>query len=442
MLFISATIIIAYMLNDTLGMILMAGYSFWKMMLSKKNSLLYRLMELMITALPMAYIGIAGVSMHQILSWYNVFLTMFIISVCSRLKCSIKVPAIALLSTYIILVCLLLNTYWNENVSDTLIEVAQIMIMMLPIIIVHSSRYVLPFSLDQIYKLIEKYADICVATSVGMLVQYIFYRFLNKSIGIIMLSGGGRASMFCLFRGASILPIFMGLGIVFLLIECLAKKVTVQSAVKILIIFLAVLFNNSRTALFILMVICAIICLKYFIHRFYLGTLLAIIVGLIGSYVAINYTLTSRQHLQGFLDDNHRFLTFQNGMNIWLANEKNFILGEGFTGGRWEGITKPHNFVIQTLAQCGIIVFIIVACLLCKYFLDNSHNPYLFMPLFIIGSSMLVTDFYANAFTTVIFMIIDLYSGKMDFYLQRNIIEERKRGLEDSDKSITLCSGI
>ena len=133
------------------------------------------------------------------------------------------------------------------------------------------------------------------------------------------------------------------------------------------------------------------------------------VIGFTGFYYAINYITKLRSKLSSFLDANGRIETWKNGIRIWSANTKNIILGEGFSGGRWEGITKPHNMIIQTMSQCGIIVTITVVAMLGKYLIDNRRNPYIYIPIYIILSGMMVTDFYANAFTTIAFMLVDIY---------------------------------
>lgn len=406
---IETAIIIAYMMNSILGMALMLVYSVGKLFFIKQGDSIIRIFELMIMSLPMAYIGIIGPSMHQLFSWYNFFLVIFLIKILRRFSTKLPMTKSAMLSVMILMICMFTNLIWAHDLGESLAEIAQIFVMIIPIMIVHLLRNRFPISNDSVYQLICLYVDVCVGTAIAMLMQYVFYYYLQRQIGLIHFSGGNRVQFYGLFRGASILPIFIGVGMVFLFIECFEKKVTVVRLAKIGIIFLASMLNTSRTALFTLMIVLFCICLKYLIKRPSFRGFFIIILGFSGFYYAIDYITTLRNKLTGFLDANGRNVTWDNGIRIWGTNLKNILLGEGFSGGRWEGITKPHNLVIQSLSQCGIIVTFLVMAMLVKYVYDNRKSPYIYLPLFILLSGMLVTDFYANAFTTVIFMIVDLY---------------------------------
>lgn len=315
----------------------------------------------------------------------------------------------AALGLIVMLLCLCTNMLWNTNIGDTLTEIAQILAMIVPLVIVYTAAD-FPVTGDKTYSLLDLYANVCLATSFAMLIQYAAYQYIHLPIGIIH-SLGGRTSYYCLFKGASILPIYMGIGIIFIIISCFEDRITPIRLLKIGVIFLAAVLNSSRTALFALMVILAIIVLKYLVQRPSIKGIAIAIIGIVGSYLAIDYITALRSGLTGFLDTNNRTITWENGIRIWFANPKNFFLGEGFTGGRWTDITKPHNFVIQTLAQCGSIVSIIVFGMLLQFVWSCRKSAYVYILLFVILSCMLVTDFYANAFTTVVFMLVCL-NGK------------------------------
>ena len=170
------------------------------------------------------------------------------------------------------------------------------------------------------------------------------------------------------------------------------------------------MLNTSRTGLFSVSILVGLVCIKYLVMRPSFKGVFLTIIGVIGAYYAVNYITRLRNGLSGFLDANGRFQTWRNGIRIWSDNIKSILFGEGFAGDKWIGIAKPHNFIIQTLAQCGFIVTLIIVILLAKYIKDNWRSPYIFLILSVILSGMLVTDFYANAFTTVIFILVDMYT--------------------------------
>lgn len=404
-------VLVGYMINNYIGIALMLLLCVWERFYYAKKEGLYRASDKMILALPMAYIGIAGTSMHHMLSWYNLFLVAFIVKIAQYYSFKIPFKKSDLQAIIVILGCLFVNLFWSTDLIGSFAEIAQILIMIIPIMIIHAARNTLLFEKDDTFLMLYRYADICVATALAMIIQYFSYYYLHREIGVINLTGANRVQFYVLFRGASILPIYLGTGEIFFLIECFEKKLTLEKLIKIVIIFFATMLNTSRTGLFSVIIVLGLVCIKYLVLRPSFKGVFFTIVGVVGAFYAVNYITKLRNGLSGFLDANGRFQTWRNGMSIWSNNLKNIFFGEGFTGEKWIGIAKPHNFIIQTLAQCGFIVTLIVIILLAKYIKDNWRSPYIFLILSVILSGMLVTDFYANAFTTVIFILVDLYTN-------------------------------
>ena len=188
-----------------------------------------------------------------------------------------------------------------------------------------------------------------------------------------------------------------------------------QSLINMVFVFAAMVLNSSRTGMLMALVVVGLICFTQILESPSLGKILITVTGIVGASYGVNYMTSKRASLDGFLDANGRTTTWINGLKIWTHDLKNFLIGEGFSGGMWNGITKTHNFAIQTVAQCGVIVGVIVLGLFAVYFFRNKHNKYIYLPLFIVLSGMLVTDFYANAFATIILILVDIYGAKMDF---------------------------
>jgi len=409
-IFFEIVIIVAYFFNGTAGMLAMLTYSIAVLLFSQKT-MLHKLLELMAVSLPMAYIGIGGIAVHQFYSWYNLFLLLFLFTFIWT--CSFKLPfkIYSVAALFFIMFCLLVNVIWTESTYETFTEIAQVFVMILPLSIIHAARSSFPISKEEVYGLIYRYVDFCIATAACMLLQYLLYSIFKRQVGIINFTGNGRISCYCLFKGASILPIYMGIGIIFLYLECFEKRITLDKLIKIGIIFSAVVLNSSRTALLMLTVVLIVVTWRYLRRAPSFKGFLIAALGFATHYLAINFITARRGRLAGFLDANGRMETWINGIDIWLVNIKNFFFGEGFSGERWIGISKPHNLIIQTLSQCGVLITVVVMAMIVKYLTDNRQNIYRYIPWYILLSGMLVTDFYANAFTTVIFMLVDLYGG-------------------------------
>lgn len=401
-------IILAYYFNNMLGMVFMFGVAAWKLFIQHgKNSI--RFLGLMIMALPMAYIGIAGIGMHQLFSWYNVFLVCFLILILHSYSWKVPIHHIAAVQLIIILFLLLLNLPYSDDIKQTFVEIAQIFVMLIPIVMLHSVKRSLQIETAEAQKLISMYVDVCIATSIAMLVQYIFYFFVHIQVGIIEVYGGGRVSCQCLFKGASILPVFIGIGMVILFLDMLSYRITITGILKMMVLFLAVILNSSRTALFALIIVLAFVCLRQLVKRPGLKPLLVTLTGFFVAAGGVYYIISLRRGLTGFLDANGRVETWINGISIWLADIKNFLIGGGLSDGLWTSMMEPHNFPIQTLAQSGLIISLIIFNMIFTYLWHNRRNRNKYAIWFVLLSGFLVTDFYANAFTTVIFILVDLY---------------------------------
>lgn len=403
-------IILAYYFNNTLGMVFMFGVTVWKLFFQHEKNCI-RFLELMIMALPMAYIGIAGIAMHQLFSWYNVFLVFFLIVLFHYYSWKVPIHHIAASQLVLILLLLLLNLPYSDDMKKTFAEISQIFVMLIPIVMFHTVKKSLQIEKVKVRRLLYLYADVCVATSIAMILQYMLYHFVHMQVGIIEFYGGGRVSCQCLFKGASILPVFIGVGMVILFMDMLDARITIANISKMIVIFFAVVLNSSRTALFMLIVVLAFVCLKQLLRRPGLKPLLIALVGFVAALGGVHYIISLRKGLSSFLDANGRIETWMDGIDIWLANIKNFFIGGGFSGGFWIGAMKPHNFPIQTLAQCGLIISLVIFSMIFVYLWHNRKNRYKYAVWFTLLSGFLVTDFYANAFTTVIFILVDLYGA-------------------------------
>lgn len=405
---VETLIILAYYFSNILGVTFMLVVVIWKLFFQKGKNI-SKFLELMIMALPMAYIGIAGITMHQLFSWYNVFLACFLIMVLHNYSWKIPIHHIAAVQLIIIFFLLFLNLPYSDDIKKTFVEIAQIFVMLIPIVMFHFVKISLQVEKAEVQKLISIYVNVCIATAIAMLVQYMLYFFAHIKVGVIDTFGSGRVCCQCLFKGASILPIFMGIGMVILFLDMLDARTTISCILEMAVIFLAVVLNSSRTALFMLIVVLAFVCIRQLIKRPGIKPLVITLVGFFVAIGGIHYIISLRSGLNGFLDANGRVETWINSMNIWLADIKNFLIGGGLADDVQMGSAKSHNFPIQTLAQCGLIISLIVFTMIFVYLWHNRKNRYKYAIWFVLLSGFLVTDFYANAFTTVIFILVDLY---------------------------------
>lgn len=369
-----------------------------------KESKLYKMFTLLIMSLPFSFIGIGGMEMTHVLSWYNLFLLLFLVFNLRSLHLSLS----AGLPILFIFFCLTIGTLWSVDPAKAWTEIIQIMVMLLPTSLVFCSRRNLNINSKQINQLISIYGHVAFCTAVGMLIQYYFLFFKGTQIGMVFFTGGNRISCFCLFRGASILPVYMGSGLMALFMQNFSKKSLFDIA-EMLIIFMAMVLNTSRTGVFSLFCVIGYVMFLRLMKNFSFKTAILSVFMIIVAYFGMDSIMSSRERLESFTETSGRETTIFNGINIWLDSPRNFLFGEGFTGGMWEGITKTHNFVIQTLAQNGLIVAVMIFSLIIVYVRKTNKDLYKYVVWFIVLSGMMVTDFYANAFTSIVFILVSLH---------------------------------
>ena len=398
-------IIIAYLFNGYLGFALMGVTTIFTLFSKKEKNIYLKLLDLLIRSLPMSFIGVLGTSMHQIFSWYNLFMLIFLCLIIfkgNKFMIS-KNNAVLLVISFLLL---LTTSILSSSFTESIIEVIQILIMLVPIMLLSDNVEKLNISAKKAKKLFKKYFIVCVATAIGMIAQYLIYFRLHRITGFINFAGGGRVSCFCLFKGASVLSIFMGIGFLIVLIDILQNKISFSKIISMLIIFVAMILNTSRSAVAILIIISAIIILRQSSKKLSMKTFLIAILLMLGAFIGVNYIISLRSNLTGFLDANGRYETWINGIHIWLSSVKNIIFGGGLSSSLFQSFAKPHNMIFQTLAQCGIIFTIVCIFLFAKFLIKNRKKDSILLAYFVILSGMLVTDFYANAFTTILFCLI------------------------------------
>ena len=121
----------------------------------------------------------------------------------------------------------------------------------------------------------------------------------------------------------------------------------------------------------------------------------------------MNY-ITSLRSIS-FFNDNGRYALTMNAINVWTYNIRKFLFGAGFSGSIWGEMLSPHNMIIQTLAECGLIFSIIVFGGLCIYIVKNFQTRYFISIIYVLIYGMFVTEFYVNSFTTVLFILVNMF---------------------------------
>ena len=393
-------IILAYFLNVRIGALLFLLFSIATLR-DKKYPFFDRIVKILIFSLPLSYISVLGESLPHALSWYNIFLFVFLIYLC--IKAGHKVVRKVASISAIFVALLGISILGTIDFYKSIIEVTQIMLMVVPLLVVYKSK----INAKNIKNLSNCYRDVCVSTAICMLIQLIAFNHFDTILGTVNLYAQ-RVSCSVLFTGASILPIFIGVGLVISLIDATMGVDRMFNVLCATIMLSSVVLNTSRSALFALIITVFYILFSHLrrLKKKIDGRLLLFIALLL--VVGVVYQSVTRIGLSSFLDDNGRYETWANGYNIWTSSIKNFLFGGGFASNEWNDAVLPHNMLIQSLAQTGLIFTLSMIIALAKYMKENRNKPHFPVIIFLLLSGMLVTDFYANAFITIAFIYVQL----------------------------------
>lgn len=412
LILVETIMIIAYMINGTIGVALMFSIIL-VMAVRKDKKLLEKLLILCSMSIPMSFIGILGMNMHHIFSWYNIFMFLLLCHLIKKRKGYIKINCTLVLLIFILINVLSINILRNYDIKKSITEIIQILMMVLPVFLIHCYRGVPQISEIDIEKHLSFFSDICIASSIATVFQYVIYFFVGKEVGFIWLTAlGKRVICNCLFKGMSILSIYFGLGFMIIVVRLTKKKnIRISEKIKLLfgliIIMEGLIVNTSRTGIagiaLAIAVYFSIELIKYpDVKKIMFMFMCAIVI-----IIAINYMVKVRGN---FFDENGRIETYRAGLKIWKENLTNFFIGGGLTDEIWieQGTMTSHNMIFQSLAQCGIIGTFIFMSLFIYYFWKNRYTPYISLIVYLIITGMAVTDFYANTFTTLILCLVDI----------------------------------
>ena len=394
----------------------------------KRASFIYKIFYLCIISLPFSYIGILGMDMPHLFSWTNIYLLILIsyLTIVNRGKLNINYNLfiiVLLLTITLILTCSLTI----EN-SKSIIELSQIFVMVFTILLTWCCRYKIKISECQALVLMHAFTNTCIITAIATIIQWAAYFMFTKEIGFVT-HMAVRVICNCLYKGMSVLSIFFGLAAILVLLQFGKFSPKMVDFLRMGILLFGVVANTSRSGL----VGVSLVFLIYLINDYLNNKRISkfIILGVLGiALLALSsYQLVAvRGNLDNLLDDNGRFLTYKTGIEIWTQSIGNFLFGAGFEDSIWlkGGGMTSHNMLIQSLAQCGIISTSLFIILFAMYFIRIKKTPYVFLFLYIIITGMMITDFYANSFTTMAMCLIVIANSANFERCSTNIVRSIK----------------
>lgn len=426
MIFISELLtIIAYLLNGRIGMSL--SIIIYIYILFKKGSTFFeKLIYVLIFSIPTFNIGFAGRGMHHMFSWCSIFmgvLTIYLIYnyLISKTKLSKNILFITVFTLGIILI----NCFREVNTKGAIIEWIQICLMFIPLILAYDQRDYL-ISRISFKNNTDKFLDMInltiLATAVGVIVQYVFYRKLGLRLGNITFYPG-RTVYDLLISGASVLSLYLSIGVA-INVKKIYTKFRIINLIYILICVVGIVVNSSRTGLVAAIIISILIAMPQMIKnkKSLLITLIMIPVFIFVFQDMVD-TLLANRSTSSLFEANGRMGTYKYGFDLLTENMVKFLFGSGLSLDNYSRII-PHNFILETLVTMGTVVSIIIFSLIfiaLKY-INKNKNKYIIWVILI--GSMFITNFQGNTFFTV-YMIVMI--------LESRLLIERKVDLKDEE---------
>jgi len=416
-LILEVMMIIGYLFNGWIGMgiaILMYGL-IW---VDKKNTIFERIIISLIFSVPVFQIGFAGQHMHHMFSWTMIFMLVLIGYLLVNIwKKRIKITYPVLVVSSIVAILLVLNVLVNDYKMESIIELIQILLMIVPIVISIEGKEYLKTQINQENKgLYLSYINITIlATIIGVLIQYIGYKNFDTILGNMTLFVR-RTTHDLFFKGYSVLSAYLGIGIV-MNVKSIIDKFELRKALFIILCFIGIIINTSRTGLLASIIISALIIvsniknIKNMIKT--KNNLIIIIICIIVFILVATYSvikIAANRQLTKALDDNGRIETYLYGADVMTDSLKNFFIGAGLAKENY--LMTPHNFIFENIMKMGIIVSGILFTMLIKFlkYINDSNNDFKYIIWQMLLSCMFITAIFALSFITIYMIMAVIFS--------------------------------
>jgi hypothetical protein len=410
--------LVSYLFSGTLGLCL-SLLAYIVIFTKKDRSFLDKLLVALIFSSPTFNIGFAGQDQHHMFSWCSILLGILIAYLFyNYFHRKVGISGKTLLISASVLGIIFINCFFEINPQNALFEWIQICSMFLPLILVYDQKKYLATKISLTQNGLVQFINFSIlATALAMIIQYILYKNLAILVGNWTFYPD-RTTVDFLFAGYSVLSLFLSLGIV-INIKILCNKFAIIPLVYAGICLLAIVINSSRTGLAIAVVLSLIIIFPQIFktaNRIFIVLLTSPVVFVILN-LAIDAQLESRESSSLF-DANGRFETYSYGMSMLTRNSMSLLFGSGIS---LENYTKmiPHNFILETLVNTGIIVTITIVGLLISLLRYINKNEYKYIIWGIFVGSMFITNFPGNTFATIYIVVIILSTNRTNNDLRK-----------------------
>lgn len=414
--------IFLYMINGYLGFF-SASVLFIYLWKYSKYTIENKVIISMILSIPFYNIGILGMDMHHIFSWFIISLIIYTIMLLVKLYRKEYILSKKCICLGISLIFLLIvNIVLKQDISSSFTDLLQILTMIVVILLTYCARNTFSKKIrkEDIYIWINKISITIIAIAICTILQCIVYEITQKKIGFITLFPQ-RTVYDLLFKGYSVLSIILGIGIIINITNIIQKREKIGvNIIGLTLCIIAVIINSSRTGLFSALLISICIIISNFIkknkilraNRKQLWKCFAFFILIIFCAIIIFLLIQLSRENENIFSDNGRIITYENAIKTIFENPNNFFIGYGLSLINYNHII-PHNAILELILRLGVIFTVEVIGLfiyLLKYINNNTYTKYIVWHIII--SSMFVAGFYEMTFM-ILYIAIAIIDTKI-----------------------------
>ena len=369
-----------FKLNHLIGTSLAILYCLLVLYVNNRKSISFKesLLDLVILSLPFSFIPLL-----EQLNFVSLFVVLQVIIIVAYFKISKRNFFAAL----ILLLFLLINVVYLFNLGYSGYFSFEIMIK-INLFVLFSYVISVSFKLsdEALMRLKKSYIISGLVSAITIILQYVFNVYLGiTDLGTQSKFGEVRQGFTGLFFDYSIMSVYMASLAGFILLTILLKKLIVKSLLLnllLVVFFLGVsALTSARSGIFAFFatVVFFLIWNRRFVQLFFLGIISIPFIFLILYIIALNRS-------SDLSADSGRFYNFQKALDYFYDNP---FFGSGGIG--YNAITNnmlPHNFILDLLADFGILITCLILLKLFYVFKvglkDNMELSFVLV-LFMIG---------------------------------------------------------
>lgn len=368
----------------------------------------FTLIRMLILSIPLSFTNIFGRSYGESsLSWFNIFLLMMVTTYIFKYLVLGKAyfNHLSLLSIMLILISII-PVFWAENILDGFKQYINMIVLFILIILGNSLKKNLTDGQKYILKI--DYILSTIIAGIGIVVQMLFVKILNITIGNYAFLGGYRHAYGFLFADYSFLSLYLVSGAMMMYFY---KSKHLKSKKKWMMgigfLLLTSILTSARTGIVAFIVIFAIYSVLNVLNLIKKGSIKGIII-IIGNIVVviISYLLIGRTRNIAKFSDSGRNKLNGEAFKIFLDNP---YWGIGFGSGNYIGML-PHNILFQSLAQGGILYTIPLILFLFVLLYRAYKKDIEMLPVFlcVLFGSFFIPNIFNSRFLPVLALMLSI----------------------------------